>query len=114
MTAMSSASGASVTTIFGTTIFASVMTSSDWRSAHGLRRLEGAGRAQHLGVVVQGADDLQADRKPGTGQSAGDRGRRLARHVERVTKRRPIDPVLVARVVEVLADRQCRHWHHRR
>src|SRR5215469_8076008 len=111
MTAVSAASGASLTMIFGSVILVSrhcdpgldpgeaiscrpssprreiaasrfallAMTSLHRRPAHRLRRLEGAGGAQHARVGVQRADDLQPDRQTAAiwsiwGEPARDRG----------------------------------------
>src|SRR5277367_2159027 len=60
------------------------------RMADRLRRLESAGGAQDLGISIERADDLQADRQSAGGQAAGNARRRLAGHVERVAERRPV------------------------
>ena len=62
-------------------------------AAFRLGLLEGAGGAQHAVLGIERPDDLQPDRQPGAGQPARDARRRLARHVERIAERRPVDPM---------------------
>src|SRR5437773_12252460 len=105
MTAVSAESGTSVRTIFGSSF--SAIASSERRMPLGLGCLEGAGGAQHPILRVKRVDDLQPDRQAGARQAARDRGGGLARHVEGITERRPIEPLFfVRRIVQIPADRQ--------
>src|ERR1700756_5582630 len=102
-------------TIHARTVSRSILSGGERRSPFGLRRLERASRAQHAGVGVERANDLQADRQPGASQPAWDARGRLAGHVERVAERRPVDPMALGRrVIEILRRRQRRDRHHRR
>src|SRR5262249_55063905 len=80
----------------------------------GMRCLVGAGNAQEESVAVEGGDSLQADGKALGGKSARNVGGRLARKVEGIAERGPVDPsCLGVGIAEVLANRQCRHGYGR-
>ena len=57
-------------------------------------RFIGFGGAQHQGIRIHGADDLQADGQTFARQAAGHGGRRLHGQIEGIGEGRPACPVI--------------------